>query len=99
MAKEGIRFTNFYVASPVCAPSRCNLMTGKHAGHAEVRHNANQMPHGQIPIPDSEFTIPEMLKQVGYTTGCFGKWSLGAPGNEGDPQKQGFDQFFRNNFV
>lgn len=94
MAKEGIRFTNFYSGAPVSSPSRCNLLTGMHAGHAEIRHNANDPIHGQIPITDEAFTMAEMLKTKGYTTGCFGKWGLGAPGNSGDPLKQGFDEFF-----
>jgi len=94
MAKEGIRFTNFYSGAPVCSPSRCNLLTGMHAGHAEIRHNANDSFHGQIPISDNAFTLAEMLKTNGYATGCFGKWGLGAPGNSGDPLKQGFDEFF-----
>lgn len=94
MAEEGIKFTNFYAGTPVCAPSRCNLMTGKHAGHAFIRHNVNQLPLGQLALPDSEVTIPECLKQQGYQTAAFGKWGMGAPGNEGDPLKQGFDYFF-----
>ena len=94
MAEEGIRFTDFYSAFPVCAPSRCALMTGKHAGNSWIRHNMNVLPMGQMPIPDEEITIPEMLKEQGYKTGAFGKWSLGAPENSGDPQKQGFDHFF-----
>lgn len=94
MAKEGIQLTRFYTASPVCAPSRCSLMTGKHGGHSYVRNNANVLPMGQIPIPEEEFTIAELLKTNGYNTGGFGKWSLGAPDNSGDPLRQGFDYFF-----
>ncbi len=94
MAKEGIRFSNFYSGAPVSSPSRCNLLTGMHAGHAEIRHNANDPFHGQIPISENAFTMAEMLKTKGYATGCFGKWGLGAPGNSGDPLKQGFDEFF-----
>ena len=94
MAQEGILFTDFYSASPVCAPSRYNLLTGKHAGNAYIRHNMNILPMGQMPIPDEEITIAEYLKEAGYATAAFGKWSLGAPGNSGDPLKQGFDHFF-----
>ncbi len=94
MAQEGILLTDFYSASPVCAPSRYNLLTGKHAGNAYVRHNMNILPMGQMPIPDEEITIAEYLKEAGYATAAFGKWSLGAPGNSGDPLKQGFDHFF-----
>ncbi|WP_321996654.1 arylsulfatase [Draconibacterium orientale] len=94
MAEEGVRFTDFYSAFPVCAPSRCALMTGKHAGNTWIRHNMNVLPMGQMPIPVEEITIPEILKEQGYKTGAFGKWSLGAPGNSGDPLKQGFDYFY-----
>lgn len=94
MAGEGVRFTRFYSASPVCAPSRCSLMTGKHAGRAHVRHNVNLSVPGQIPLPAEEVTMAELLKEAGYTTAAMGKWSLGAPGNSGDPLKQGFDHFF-----
>ena len=94
MAADGIRFTNFYAAAPVCAPSRCSLITGKHAGNAFVRHNMNVLPLGQQPIPDSEITIAELLKKKGYATAAMGKWSLGAPNNSGDPLTQGFDQFY-----
>ena len=79
MAKEGMRFTQFYAGSPVCAPSRCVLMTGKHGGHAFIRDNKEWKPEGQYPIPASEVTIAELLKQKGYATGGFGKWGLGYP--------------------
>lgn len=94
MAAQGIKFTDFYAAAPVCAPSRCSLITGKHGGNAFIRSNINQMPHGQLPIPDEEITLPELLHSNGYATGAFGKWSLGAPYNSGDPLTQGFDHFF-----
>src|SRR6186997_1709834 len=66
MAKEGLRFTQFYSGSPVCAPSRCVLMTGKHAGHAAIRDNRERPPEGQAPLPDEETTIAELLKKQGY---------------------------------
>ncbi len=94
MAREGIRFTNFYTGTPVCSPSRCNLMTGMHAGHAEIRHNQNDSVHGQIPLSVNAFTMATMLKNEGYATGCFGKWALGVPGNSGDPMLHGFDNFY-----
>lgn len=97
MAAEGMRFTQFYAGSPVCAPSRCVLMTGKHGGHAYIRDNREFKPEGQEPIPASEVTIAELLKAEGYATGAFGKWGLGFVGTEGDPNKQGFDQFFGYN--
>ncbi len=97
LAAEGMKFTDFYAGSPVCAPSRCVLMTGKHGGHAYIRDNREFKPEGQEPIPSSEVTIAELLKTQGYTTGGFGKWGLGYPGSEGDPNKQGFDLFYGYN--
>jgi arylsulfatase len=101
MAAEGMRFARFYAGSPVCAPSRCSLMTGKHGGHAWIRDNRDapaslskeEFP-GQVPLPDRELTLAELFKKQGYTTACIGKWGLGPPGSEGDPQRQGFDHFF-----
>jgi arylsulfatase A len=106
IAAEGIRFTQFYSGNAVCAPARCNLMTGKHPGHAYIRNNGDPkyLQHlkdeygwefpGQNPIPDSEVTIAEMLKQKDYATGAMGKWGLGHFGTSGDPNKQGFDLFY-----
>ncbi len=104
LAAEGMRFTSFYCGSPVCAPSRCVLMTGKHGGHAYIRNNGNPkgrvLDHarsvfpGQNPIPDAEITIAELFKKQGYATGAMGKWGLGFEGSTGDPNQQGFDLFF-----
>lgn len=97
LAKQGMRFTRNYSGNAVCAPSRCVLMTGKHPGHAYIRNNSEVKPEGQRPIPGSEVTLAEYLKGQGYVTGAFGKWGLGAPGTEGDPNHQGFDHFFGYN--
>lgn len=97
MAKEGMRFTRFYAGSPVCAPSRCCLMTGKHGGHAWVRTNRSVKPEGQTPVPATEVMLPELLKKEGYATGAVGKWGLGPPGSVSDPIKRGFDLFFGYN--
>lgn len=94
MAEKGMKLTDFYSASPVCAPSRCSLLTGKHAGTSYIRSNLNQLPLGQYPIPDEEVTIAELLKEKHYNTAAMGKWSLGSPFNAGDPILQGFDHFF-----
>ena len=94
MAREGLRFTQFYAGSTVCAPSRSVLMTGRHTGRTPIRGNNPVLPIGQKPLPDSSVTIAEVLQEAGYTTGAFGKWGLGAPGSEGVPHKQGFDRFF-----
>ena len=103
IAAQGMRLTQLYSGAPVCAPSRCVLMTGKHLGHAEIRGNqqANvtfpEFTEGQHPISDGAVTLAEVLKQSGYATGCFGKWGLGPVGSTGDPNRQGFDQFFGYN--
>jgi arylsulfatase A len=97
LAGEGMRLTQHYAGSTVCAPSRSCLMTGQHTGHTPIRGNLRTPPEGQWPIPDATFTLAEMLKQKGYVTGAFGKWGLGGPGSTGDPVNQGFDVFFGYN--
>jgi len=97
MAAEGMIFTQHYSGSTVCAPSRCVLMTGKHTGHAFIRGNKEYKPEGQHPMKAEEVTVAEMLKKEGYVTGAFGKWGLGFVGTEGDPNNQGFDEFFGYN--
>ncbi len=94
LAKDGMLFTRHYAGCAVCAPSRSSLMTGQDTGHTPIRGNKGWNPEGQYPIPASSFTVAEMLKQAGYSTGAFGKWGLGFIGTEGDPNKQGFDEFF-----
>lgn len=97
LAAGGIRFTQFYAGTSVCAPSRASLMTGLHTGHTPVRGNYEITPEGQLPLPDSCFILPEMFKAAGYKTGAFGKWGMGFPGSEGDPVNQGVDQFYGYN--
>ena len=94
LAAEGMRLTQHYSGNAVCAPSRCVLMTGKHPGHAWVRSNRSTPPEGQLPIPESEITLAELLRDAGYATGGFGKWGLGGPDSSGIPLNQGFDRFF-----
>ncbi len=97
MAAEGIRFTDHYAGSTVCAPSRCSLMTGLHTGHARVRGNWEKGPHGWgagLELLPEDQTIAEILKQVGYATGAFGKWGLGVAPTTGAPWKKGFDRWF-----
>ena len=89
MATEGIRFTQALAGSPVCAPLRCNLMTGKHAGHASVRAN-----DGGTPLRAGEPTIASILRDSGYATGGFGKWGCGGRDSTGVPEDHGFDVFF-----
>ncbi|MBS1564691.1 MAG: sulfatase-like hydrolase/transferase, partial [Bacteroidetes bacterium] len=97
MARAGMRFTQFYAGTAVCAPSRASLMTGLHTGHTPVRGNKGVKPEGQFPLPDSTLTIARVLQQNGYTTGGFGKWGLGYPGSGGVPSRQGFDDFYGYN--
>ncbi len=93
LARDGIRFTDFHCGAPVCAPSRCVLMTGKHSGHAAIRNNrqVNKLfpelrkeygweEPGQQPLPEEEVTVAELLKAKGYATGAIGKWGLGMCG-------------------
>ena len=93
MAAEGMRFTQFYAGSTVCAPSRCVLMTGKHTGRAIVRGNS----HEHIVIRPDEVTVASLLKKAGYATACIGKWGMGTPAPEdtlAHPNACGFDHFF-----
>ena len=109
LAETGIRFTQHYSGSPVCAPARCNLLTGLHPGHAFVRGNHewgsrgnvwdykeminDSTLEGQYPMPDTTITIAKLLQQAGYETGMVGKWGLGAPHTNSIPNKMGFDYF------
>jgi len=88
LAAEGMRFTQCYAGSTVCAPSRCCLMTALHTGHGRVRGNA------LVPLQAEDKTVAEVLKGAGYTTALVGKWGLGEPGSSGIPTKKGFDAFF-----
>ena len=88
MAAEGVRFTDAYAGSTVCAPSRCALMTGLHTGHCRIRGNA------LVPLQPEDVTVAELLKGAGYTTGIVGKWGLGEPDSTGTPNRQGFDYWF-----
>lgn len=97
LAAQGMRLTRHYAGSPVCAPSRCVLMTGRHPGHAAVRNNKEHKPEGQWPLPEGEPMLSVMLHEHGYATGAFGKWGLGPPGSHADPLQRGFDRFFGYN--
>ena len=88
MAAEGMKFTNMFGGSSVCAPTRCCFLTGKHGGRASVRANG-----GGTPLRADEMTIASMLKPLGYATGGFGKWGCGGRGSTGVPEKHGFDIF------
>jgi arylsulfatase A-like enzyme len=87
LAAQGMRFTDFYAGSTVCAPSRCALMTGFHTGHAYIRGNSG------LALRAGDLTIAQILKASGYRTGLVGKWGLGNEHTDGVPQKQGFEEF------
>jgi arylsulfatase A-like enzyme len=93
MAAQGIRFTDAYTGSPVCAPSRSTLMEGLHAGHTRVRNNRS-LQRELVNFNDSTFTVAQLLKDAGYRTGLFGKWGLAEAGTSGIPNRQGFDTFY-----
>jgi arylsulfatase A-like enzyme len=94
IAKEGLRFTDFYAGCTVCAPSRCVLMTGYHTGHAHIRGNAGrERPEIQV-LRQTDVTVPQVLKTAEYSTALCGKWGLGDEGTIGTPTKKGFDYFF-----
>lgn len=97
LAENGLKFTQHYSGSTVCAPSRSSLMTGQHTGNTFIRGNKEWQPEGQYPLKAEAYTLAEALQDAGYVTGAFGKWGLGYPGSEGDPNNQGFDEFFGYN--
>jgi arylsulfatase A-like enzyme len=88
MAAEGMRFTQHYAGSTVCAPSRCALMTGRHTGHCTVRGNVDVL------MKPTERTVAKVLKEAGYSTACIGKWGIGHPSPPEGPRNHGFDFFF-----
>lgn len=90
MAAEGMRFTNFYSAQPVCSASRAGLMTGCYPNRVGI--SGALFPYHEVGLHQQETTIPEMLKQKGYATGIFGKWHLGHH-KEFLPLQQGFDEY------
>lgn len=94
MAQEGIRFTEHYAGSTVCAPSRGALMTGLHTGHGYVKGNFAMESEGNLPLPAKTVTAAEVLHATGYKTGVIGKWGLGGPNDHGHPNAQGFDYSF-----
>lgn len=100
LATEGMRFGQCYAGAPICAPSRCVLMTGKHTGHATIRgnHGENAPQHdgepNRVPLRADDITVATLLKEAGYATGITGKWGLGEPGSTGLPNDHGFDEWF-----
>ncbi len=102
LATQGMRFTDCYSGSPVCAPARSVLMTGLHSGKTLFRANIPAAggviePFGEgdmrLSMSNAETTIAEILRAAGYRTGGFGKWGLGEPGSDGTPTKKGFQEW------
>jgi len=104
IAREGILFTQHYSGSPVCAPSRCVLLTGLHTGHAYIRDNDEMNERGDVwhdpelegqrPLLEGTYTLGTLFQDAGYVTGAIGKWGLGGPGSSGAPNRQGFDHWY-----
>ncbi len=100
LASTGMKFERAYAASPVCAPTRYSLLTGKHQGNAAIRGNKERGgfgptdPEGQTPLKAEEITIAEVLKSAGYRTALVGKWGLGSPLPGETPNDHGFDEFY-----
>lgn len=113
LAAGGMIFTQHYAGAPVCAPSRCVLLTGLHPGHAAIRGNDEWASRGEVwnyakavedpnlegqrPIPEGIPTLGTLLQSAGYYTAMVGKWGLGAPLTESVPNNRGFDYFFGYN--
>lgn len=94
MAREGMRFTQFYSGSTVCAPARSVLMTGQHLGRTTVRGNAGALGLEAQSLSAKDVTVARVLQQAGYGTGLIGKWGLGEVNMAGEPRKHGFDYYY-----
>ena len=88
LAAGGIRFTQYYAGSTVCAPSRTSLLTGLHTGHTSIRGNL------ELPLPAADVTVAMALHDAGYRTAAIGKWGIGNAGTTGEPNRKGFDYSF-----
>ena len=103
LAREGMRYTNFYAGAPVCSPSRSVLMTGLHAGHTTIRGNATKQgglagSKGKQKVyranlSSTDFTIGNLMQQSGYKTAMMGKWHLDGYDTLATPLQRGFDEF------
>ena len=113
LSNSGLKFTNFYSGSPVCAPSRSIFLTGLHSGNTPIRgnheygsrgdvwdyHKMSKNPNleGQYPIGENTLIFPKLLKNSGYKTAMVGKWGLGPPNSKSIPTNMGFDYFYGYN--
>lgn len=101
LAAQGMKFTQCYSGSAVCAPARSVLMTGLHTGHTTVRGNFGKGGviglgggEGRVPLREEDVTIAQVLQKAGYKTAMVGKWGLGEPNTTGEPNRKGFDEFY-----
>lgn len=93
LATQGVRCTDYYTASPTCTVSRATLLTGRYPQRIKLNKQLGAAENLGIGLRQSEQLLPQYLKPLGYTTGCFGKWNIGfAPGSR--PTERGFDEFF-----
>lgn len=99
-----------YSAAPLSSPARCGLLTGRHAGHAQIRANdemewrgdvwnheamlRDSTLEGQAPLEAGTPTLGSVMQQAGYATAMIGKWGVGGPATEGTPNKMGFDTYY-----
>jgi arylsulfatase len=90
MARQGMKFTNFYSAQPVCSASRAGLLTGCYPNR--IGFSGALFPHNKIGMNSKELTIAEMFKEQDYATACFGKWHLGWQ-KKFLPLQHGFDEY------
>jgi len=95
LATEGMLFTRGYAACPVCSPTRAALVTGRHPARVRITNYIGGDRRGPLlpadylrSLPEGEATLPELLRDRGYSSGVFGKWHLGPPGEIG---RHGFD--------
>ena len=106
LGRRGVRFTQFYANAPECSPTRTSLLTGRYqhrVGGLECALGVGDQgrydeaawlqQRGELGLPASEITLPRILKDSGYDTGCFGKWHLGYP-KKFWPAAHGFDESF-----
>lgn len=92
LASEGVRFTNFYAASPICSPSRSSLLTGRYPQRTGLAGNAGG-DYGNGGMHGDEYTMAELFKSAGYATAHIGKWHMGFTADN-NPKVQGFDYSF-----
>ncbi|MCC6264738.1 MAG: sulfatase-like hydrolase/transferase, partial [Bryobacterales bacterium] len=92
LAADGMRFTDAYGGSAVCAPSRCSFLTGLHTGHCRIRENRS-IRGERVSLLPQDLTVAEVLSAAGYRTGAIGKWGVGEACTTGTPNKKGFGEW------